>query len=259
MLNSNKTAIKEETIIHYLLPLASCYLFNDEYGKHNHLLDATYESLQAIARCLSWPNYEKLLRFYLANMTRKIEYQKQCVKAVVAILNGFHFDLTNSKFKSYYALKADEKLEAQLAEAPKATEVTEATEETSIPVESVAGSNEEETKQDEVEPELPEMTLEEEEKPVLNNDRATKIHSIIATQLLPELNKVLTARSNREKQHKSLKQDHYPEDDEILRVPIALALVNLLKNLPPGALERSLPGYNIDLNYLNFQITNTTL
>jgi hypothetical protein len=38
---------------------------------------------------------------------------------------------------------------------------------------------------------------------------ATRIHSIIAQQLLPRLNKILTARSKRDAQHNSVK-DNFP-------------------------------------------------
>ena len=41
-----------------------------------------------------------------------------------------------------------------------------------------------------------------------------------------------------------------PEEEEILRVPIALAMVKLLQQLPHGALERYLPG--ILLRICNF-------
>jgi len=40
-------------------------------------------------------------------------------------------------------------------------------------------------------------------------------------------------------------QSAYPEDTEILRVPLALAMVKLLQNLPQKTLEQSLPGYVI--------------
>lgn len=179
-------------------------------------------------------------------MTRQLEYQKQAVKAVVAVLNAFHFDLTNSKFKSYYAAKAEERKEAQalalLAIAKETVPPPEGPEPEKI---SEVPKEEDVSVQADAIPELPEMTQEEEaEETVSSMDQhlATKIHSVIAQQLLPELNTILTARSNREKQHKSVKKDHHVEDEEILRVPIALALVNLLKNLPPGTLERNLPG-----------------
>ena len=226
-----------DTITNYLMPLTTCYLFSDEYEKHNHLVDASLECLQAIARCLSWQNYEKLLRFYLSNMTKQVQFQKQAVKAVVAILNAFHFDLTNSTYKSFYRSKA--------SEAP-VTVVTE----TELAVEDVVN----EPTEEEVELTLPEMEPEEhqeEDKPAVDADMATKIHSVISQSLLPELNSIITSRSKREMQHKTNKLDHFPEDDEILRVPIALALVNLLKNLPAGALDRSLPGYFDDCKQIH--------
>ena len=230
-MKQEKRTISNETVTRFLLPLATCYLFTEAYATQNHLIDAALECLQAIARSLSWPSYEKLLRFYLSNMTRQMQYQKQAVKAVVAILNGFHFDLKNSQFKSYYVKKAKELQSKSESENISASVVIDA---------SLDG--------DEV-PTLPDLDVEEEaqeneEKSAnfIKEDMATKIHSVIVQSLLPDLNSILTARSKRELQHKSTKQDHCPEDDEILRVPIALALVNLLKNLPSGALERNLPG-----------------
>jgi U3 small nucleolar RNA-associated protein 20 len=234
LLKQEKQIISNGTVTQFLLPLATCYLFTEAYATQNHLIDAAIECLQAIARTLSWPNYEKLLRFYLSNMTRQMQYQKQAVKAVVAILNGFHFDLKNSQFKSYYANKAKELQSKSDKVNISASVVIDG----SLDGDEVPSSL------------LPDLDAEEEtqakddEKSVnfIMEDMATKIHSVIVQSLLPDLNSILTARSKREMQHKSAKQDYYPEDDEILRVPIALALVNLLKNLPSGALERNLPG-----------------
>lgn len=41
-------------------------------------------------------------------------------------------------------------------------------------------------------------------------------------------------------EHKLAKKK-YAEDDEVLRVPIALAMVKLLQNLPQGSLHQNLP------------------
>ena len=216
ILKSDRTAISEETITQFLLPLTTCYLFDKAYDSQNHLVDASFECLQAMSRCLSWYNYDKLLRYFLTQMTRQIEFQKQSVKALVAVLNGFHFDLKNSQFKGnnkpQIQTVTDDVVMVEVTKEPNA----------------------------EVVDELPDLEVKE-EKTDQSVEAATRIHSIIAQQLLPQLNKILTARSKREAQHKSVK-DHFPEDDEILRVPIALALVHLLKNLPSGALERNLPG-----------------
>lgn len=39
-----------------------------------------------------------------------------------------------------------------------------------------------------------------------------------------------------------LAQAKYAEDEEILRVPIAMAMIKLLQKLPDGALKYKLPG-----------------
>ena len=217
ILKSDRTAINEEAITQFLLSLMTCYLFDKTYDSQNHLVDASFECLQAMSGCLSWYNYDKLLRYFLSQMTRQIEFQKQSVKALVAVLNGFHFDLKNSQFKGNNKPQIETVTEnvvlVEVTKEPDAADVVD---------------------------ELPDLEVKE-EKTDQSVEAATRIHSIIAQQLLPQLNKILTARSKRDAQHKSVK-DHFPEDDEILRVPIALALVHLLKNLPSGALERNLPG-----------------
>lgn len=249
-MKQDKTALTADAITNYLLPLATCYLFTEAYEKQNHLIDASIESLQAFSRCLSWPNYEKLLRFYLGNMTKQLQFQKQAVKAVVAILNAFHFDLKNSQFKSYYVRKAEEEsrqiIDDDVDEAPvvgnllapkeDAGEQNKADESASTELpELVEEKGSEEVKDGE-------KTEEKDEKSIIGAEEATKIHGVIVQQLLPALNSILSARSKRDLQHKSLQQERQAEDEEILRVPIAVALVNLLKNLPAGTLERNLPG-----------------
>ena len=223
ILRSDRTAISGDAITQFLLPLTTCYLFDAAYDQQNHLLDASYECLQAMSKCLSWYSYEKLLRFFLANMTKQVDFQKQAVKAVVAVLNGFHFDLRNSQFKGINKFKL-ESVTSDLVAA-------------NLPEKAMDAN----TLHDELPDADPESEEKAEEKPEIKIESSTRIHAIIAQQLLPQLNKILTARSKRDVQHKSVK-DHYPENDEILRVPIALALVSLLQNLPAGALERHLPG-----------------
>ena len=44
-------------------------------------------------------------------------------------------------------------------------------------------------------------------------------------------------------QHKLAVPGKYAEDEEILRVPIALAMVKMLQALPKGGLEKNLPRY----------------
>ena len=46
-------------------------------------------------------------------------------------------------------------------------------------------------------------------------------------------------------------QSRYPEDDEIQRVPIAIAMIKLLRKLPDDSLKYRLPGFALYTeNYL---------
>ena len=50
----------------------------------------------------------------------------------------------------------------------------------------------------------------------------------------------LQAKSDND--HKMAKTGKYAEDEEILRIPLAIAMVKLLQNLPHRTLQNNLPG-----------------
>ncbi|KAG0428721.1 hypothetical protein HPB47_024312, partial [Ixodes persulcatus] len=78
---------------------------------------------------------------------------------------------------------------------------------------------------------------EEEEK---EQAQATAIHTAIANRLLPRLHRVLAQKARSDDEHRAAKSA-YPEDTEILRIPIAVAMVKLLQALPGNTLQRHLP------------------
>ena len=49
-----------------------------------------------MCRLLPWHQYETSLRFYLAKLRYQVDFQKQLVRTVVAILDAFHFDLSRA-------------------------------------------------------------------------------------------------------------------------------------------------------------------
>ena len=65
----------------------------------DHVFRLLYFFLQAIGtvcRLLPWHQYETSLRFYLAKLRYQVDFQKQLVRTVVAILDAFHFDLSRA-------------------------------------------------------------------------------------------------------------------------------------------------------------------
>lgn len=73
---------------------------------------------------------------------------------------------------------------------------------------------------------------------VLKQKAAKRLVTTIATGLIPQLNNAITVISTYESFHKLNKKKRRSEreDEEILRVPIALAMVKLLQKLPEGEL-----------------------
>lgn len=69
-----------------------------------------------------------------------------------------------------------------------------------------------------------------------------KIFSALTRYYIPRLHKALNRPLQTEVVHRMMRKSHYDEDEHILRIPIALALVKLLKKLPVSVLESNLPG-----------------
>ncbi len=78
-------------------------------------------------------------------------------------------------------------------------------------------------------------------KQQLSKNISTKVHSIITKQILPLLFKCIAKKSKNDEDHKVNKKS-YHEDEQIIRVPIVLAILKLLNNLPKRTLETHLPG-----------------
>ncbi len=75
---------------------------------------------------------------------------------------------------------------------------------------------------------------------MVSKSQASKIYLTITKQILPALFKCLTKRLSTEEEHRSNKKDDLNE--QTLRVPMALAILKLLKCLPAKTFENHLPG-----------------
>jgi len=76
----------------------------------------------------------------------------------------------------------------------------------------------------------------------VNNDnlKHRSILDSIARDFVPEIQNCLIKRTSTDVAHKSMQKYFYDEDEEILRVPLALALVKLLQKLGRQFLETNL-------------------
>ncbi|TDG50580.1 hypothetical protein AWZ03_002884 [Drosophila navojoa] len=229
------------TLTQFLLPLATRYLLSEKHAGKHTLVDAAIEAVGVMCEQLPWQQYHAVLRHYLQRLRLSHGQQKQCVRLVVRILDAFHFDLTHANTDASFLVQ----LKQKLAETP---------------VENTEQANEEESEEKSVKEEDPddsadidfdEDKVEEEEPPKerklsqpLAPNAAKRVMSTITSVLLPTLNRAITEKTNYDAKHKVNRRrlSYEREEEEIQRVPIALAMVKLLQKLPQELLDNSLPG-----------------
>lgn len=246
-----KKPINPRTLVQFILPLCSSYLCNETYIHKNSIVDAAIETVGIVCRLLPWHHYEIILKHYLGKLRSSVEFQKQIVRIIIAILDSFHYDL--SKYKP--------------SEAIMQTKAETANNVTSVDEEEINGEvdknvNLEDTVQ-EVEEEL-EKVLNDEVENIVERDDEAKMKNVliiekqtllsqygakrvifsISNGLLPQLHRSIVARTRQDSTHKINKKKvvSETEEDDLLRVPIALALVKLLQKMPENLLDANLPG-----------------
>ncbi|KAH8402361.1 hypothetical protein KR009_011583 [Drosophila setifemur] len=238
------------TLTQFLLPLTTRYLMSEKHSGKHTLVDAAIEAVGVMSEVLPWTQYHAMLRYYLQKLRHAQGHQKQCVRLVVRILDAFHFDLTQAQTD----LAALAKLKQKLAEEVEAKEAEE-----SKPAEEGDEDEGEDAEEKPLKKEEGDQSdfidFEEEEpaaEPVVEHQRilllapnaAKKVMVTITTVLLPTLNRAITEKTNYDNKHKVNRRrlSYEREEEEIQRVPIALAMVKLLQKLPSELLENSLPG-----------------
>lgn len=193
-----------------------------------------------MSRILPWQQYETLLKLYLNKMRQSIEFQKQTVRIVSGILDSFHFDLSRAaerepkiptpvkKIKEPKNMVQDNKMEVD--------------EQNGIEniIELDVDDNNEDDENENVE--MNELILEKIH--ILCPSTAIKITKAISIGLLPQLNNNLAQYSESDRSHKmNKKQAEYDKEEmEMLKIPVAVAVVKLLKKLPENMLEENLQG-----------------
>ncbi|XP_075229923.1 small subunit processome component 20 homolog [Lycorma delicatula] len=293
VLKELKKAPSPRTVTQIILPLVTQFLCEEKYINKNTVVDAAIEALGTVSKLLSWHQYELILRYYLGKLQRNIDFQKQLVKIIVSILNGFHFDLSKaiSSEKNEMVVDSNEsmidnkdevissvnenenKMEVNKNENEVKTVIKdnysssndENNEEDEEGDNEVLNDNEKEEKElednlakavrEDVEEETIEDCLENEQSKislvcvvdkitVLSKSGAVRVIRIIRHNLLVQLLRSISMRSQSDIIHKLNRKQLGPDRDEedILRIPIALAAVKLLQKLPVEILEQNLSG-----------------
>ncbi|KAH8370516.1 hypothetical protein KR093_003840 [Drosophila rubida] len=236
------------SLTQFLLPLATRYLLSEKHSGKHTLVDAAIEAVGVMCELLPWQHYQAVLRHYLQRLRHSHSQQKQCVRLVVRVLDAFHFDLSNAHADVAALAQLKQKLSESVVEEKPKEEPEEEEEQTEAEPEEKPVNEEdaeidfEADKAEEEEPEV-EQTKQRQDKALAPN-AAKRVMATITSVLLPTLNRAITEKTNYDTKHKVNRRrlSYEREEEEIQRVPIALAMVKLLQKLPQELLDNSLPG-----------------
>eukprot|EP00794_Sanderia_malayensis_P003704 gene3704-4224_t len=247
--------LRLNSLFNFLLPMISHFIFEHASAGEHNIVSETITTIGCIAGRLTWQKYCHVLKSYLRLLAKEKTRQKTILRIVVAILNAFPFDL--SVLNDQSATKLSEVSESVKETVSADTGVNEMKErcmgvqssdvKKDVDMKDVQSTkseinNEDDEDNDDAQMDENDLTATD-AVDTENNDivLARKIHKSISSSILPLLHSSLTQKSFVEDFHR---KSHNKEVDqeEILRVPLALAMVKLLQQLPKSTLHEFLPG-----------------
>lgn len=196
--NERLSEVSPKTLSCYFMPIASGFLFNKAYKTVASLSENSIKLIGIICNQINWITYESTLSYYLGLLTKaNATYQKTNIKLITEIIRNFNFDLTNCEEAMQHE-EENKKLEIRMKKR---------------------------------------LGQEQEDEPIkitkrLNPSTAKMVYNAITKKIIPRLNMCFHEMTSVELQHDKNMSSYVPEKDEIKRIPMAFALVQLLSLLP---------------------------
>ncbi|XP_068239001.1 small subunit processome component 20 homolog [Palaemon carinicauda] len=239
-LKSGSVVLSVETITEYLLPALKVYLFNDTYAKDDHLVQAAIRCIGAFALLLPWHSYMRMLKAYLS-MFKKIDikYLKVLVKILEFMIDGFHEEVEEVVILEKESKNIKENIEGIGSGDKLVSEegaLIKSEESVAKAAKKMCGKEGEKV----IEGKTDLKEFEHADLPLMADEdlltRPQKIYLALVNNIIPQLKKTLVGRTRSDSKHK-VNKGKYPEDDDIKRIPLAFALIKLMKKLPPKVLD----------------------
>ncbi|KAK6482713.1 small subunit processome component 20-like protein [Huso huso] len=251
-LTEGTVLLSSKSLQNYIMPYAMTALFDEKMFKYENMTSASVEVVGAVCKQLSWSKYMYYLKHFVHVLQTGQIDQKLAVSLLVTVLDAFHFDnetlgkeLAAAKIKeSESAMDVDREDENEAMESGDSDveEVMEiVTEDAEKPDEGTASQGAKETNEEAVSAEKVKKPFSA--RPKTKDELEALIHQIHKTltgSVLPKLQKCLTAKIKRDEEHKLAKSKEVNEE-EVVRVPIAFAMVKLMQSLPQEVMEANLP------------------
>ncbi|XP_055506481.1 small subunit processome component 20 homolog [Leucoraja erinacea] len=241
-LDEGKLSLCSRSLLNYIMPYATSTLFNENMLKYENMTTASVELVGAACKHLSWSAYTYHLKRYIHVLQTGEINQKLAVSLLLSVLEAFHFD-PESLRKEF---EASQTTEAETGVEGGGEGGTEAME-----LEEVVGEEKEEAAEGVGEDgavQAVESVPAKLKRPVVFQPRSTQelgqliahIQDTVTGNILPKLQKCLIAKVKRDEQHKLVKSK-LVNDEELVRIPLAFAMVKLMQTLPKESMDNNLP------------------
>ncbi|KAI9203103.1 armadillo-type protein, partial [Polychytrium aggregatum] len=196
--------IQPANVSNVFVPMIKHYIFASEQTSEQTLLNEAISTVGSCAGALPWGSYYSLLRQFTMALPKLPTLEKVLIRTIIAILEKFHF------LMALAPVAEPDHIDGQ----PKSDHDNEA-------VGAEHDDEEAEHAEAEAEPVVDASASSQSQEAL-----AIKVHNILLEKIIPDLYKLLTK-----------------DDDDTLssRVPIALAIARLLKQLPAASLDLQLP------------------
>uniref|UniRef100_A0A8C0GJE3 UTP20 small subunit processome component n=1 Tax=Chelonoidis abingdonii TaxID=106734 RepID=A0A8C0GJE3_CHEAB len=226
-LTEDKIVLSSKSLQNYIMPYATTTIFDEKMLKHENMITASVEVVGAVCRRLSWSAYMYHLRHFIHVLQTGQINQKLGVSLLVTVLEAFHFDHETLE-KQLETLQNEEKSKNLLEDSEKQRDPA-------LIQHELAGTGESEETQKATKS-ISFLPRNKEELECL----IEHIQGTVTGSILPKLHRCLAAKVKRDEEHKLVKSKAV-NDEEVVRVPLAFAMVKVMQSLPQEVMEANLP------------------
>ncbi|KAM3924125.1 small subunit processome component 20 homolog [Leptodactylus fuscus] len=245
-LTEGNIMLSSKSLQNYIMPYATSTIFDENMHKHENMVNASVEMIGSVCKNLSWSAYMYYLKHFIHVLQMGKINQKLGVSLLVTVLDAFHFDHATLEKQLQAVETKDSNTGIKDSENNVEDELMElehVDEDEQMDTQDVASTN----KDDETPCKKPGNNPKNKHflksLPKNKEDLASLISHIqetVANSIMPKLQKCLDAKVQRDEEHKLVKSKVVNEE-EVVRVPLAFALVKLMQTLPQEVMEANLP------------------
>ena len=254
--------IRPATAERYIFPLALCTLLDPKLEKQTQLLTTALDTVTAVAKCMSWSNFRRLLDLQLTlalrsgkekessktSQKRNAEIEsKMTIKIICRLLASIHWPIetldehfrkTVNQFSRASTLTIEhirEFEQIQLDKTP--TDQLE----TVVEIDGKTGMEIEEAPEADLDQEMGEEEIQDDEEEITENKHSVEVLKKVYTHLhlaiRPKLAKLITPKP----------KEAGVDQEKAIHTPLAAALINVLIKLGPECIRSYCPSVILKL------------